>query len=165
MSSTKTTGKCYTFRGLKFYAQNGFICLHDEETGEFYVLTRKEFLLRAQAISDEAKRLRYIAAENPSKAAWLSADRAELQLAIEHMLAATQEAKEQGDRNDPVVDEWFRRHRPGRKSKISLTSGANYMSTAPGALPLGRDTGKHVTPDFSLGQNANPKKLILPGDF
>ncbi|NDD52613.1 hypothetical protein EBZ39_01825 [bacterium] len=67
MSDLKTvTGKCYTFRGLKFYAQNGFICLHDESTGEFYVLTRKEFLQRAQAISDEAKRLRHIAAQYPA---------------------------------------------------------------------------------------------------
>ncbi len=62
----KVTGKCYTFRGLKFYAENGFICLHDEETGEFYVVTRKEFLQRAQALSDEAARMRKVSAENPS---------------------------------------------------------------------------------------------------
>ncbi len=159
------SGKCYSYRGLKFYAQSGFICLHDEDTGEFYVLTRKEFLLRAQAIADEAKRLRHIAAENPSKAAWLTADRMELQQAIENMLACTNEAKEQGDRDDPVVDEWFRRHRPGRKSKISLASAANFKTALPGGLPLGRDTGRYATPDFTLGQNANPKKLILPGDF
>ena len=79
------------------------------------------------------------------------------------MIAATKEAKEQGDRDDPVVDEWFRRHRPGRKSKISLASSANFTSALPGALPLGKDTGKYVTPDFSVG--AQPKKLILPGDF
>ena len=162
-NKVETGGKCYTYRGLKFYAKNGFICLHDEETGEFFVLTRKEFLQRAQAIGDEAKRLRSIAAENPAKAAWLSADRADLQRAIEDMIAATKEAKEQGDRDDPVVDEWFRRHRPGRKSKISLASSANFTSALPGALPLGKDTGKYVTPDFSVG--AQPKKLILPGDF
>lgn len=161
--SQAVTGKCYTFRGLKFYAKNGFICLHDEDTGEFYVLTRKEFLLRAQAISDEAKRLRHIAAENPSKAAWLSADRADLQLAIENMIAATHEAKEQGDRNDPQVDAWFMRHRPGRKSKISLASAANFTTALPGPLPLGHDTGKHVVPDFTAG--VNPKKLILPGEY
>jgi hypothetical protein len=65
MSDLKTiTGKCYTFCGLKFYAENGFVCLHDEETGEFYVLTRKEFLLRAAALADEAKRLRIIMTEH-----------------------------------------------------------------------------------------------------
>lgn len=160
--NTPTTGKCYSYRGLKFYAQNGFVCLHDEQTGEFYVLTRKEFLQRAAAISDEAKRLRHIAAENPSKAAWLSADRAELQQAIEEMLACTNDAKEQGDRDDPAVDEWFRRHRPGRKSKISLASAANFTTGLPGSLPLGNDTGKYVTPDFTVG--AAPKKLILPGE-
>jgi hypothetical protein len=160
--NTPTTGKCYSYRGLKFYAQNGFICLHDEQTGEFYVLTRKEFLQRASAISDEAKRLRHIAAENPGKAAWLSADRAELQQAIEEMLACTNDAKEQGDRDDPEVDAWFMRHRPGRKSKISLASAANFTTGLPGSLPLGRDTGKYVTPDFTAG--APPKKLILPGE-
>lgn len=159
----ENSGKCYSYRGLKFYAKNGFICLHDEQTGEFYVLTRKEFLQRAAAISDEAKRLRHIAAENPDKAAWLSADRAELQCAIDNMVECTKEAKEQGDRDDPAVDAWFRRHRPGRKSKISLASAANFTTAAPGHLPLGRDTGRYVTPDFTAGQA--PKKLILPGDF
>jgi hypothetical protein len=157
------TGKCFTFRGLKFYAKNGFVCLHDEATGEFFVLTRKEFLQRAQALADEAKRLRHMAATYPSKAAWLTADRMELQQAIDNMLECTKEAKEQGDRNDPQVDAWFMRHRPGRKSKISMANGANFKSDLPGALPLGTDTGKHVTPDFTVG--APPKKLILPGDF
>lgn len=158
----ETSGKCYTYRGLKFYAKNGFICLHDEDTGEFFVLTRKEFLQRAQALSDEASRLRFMAAENPSKAIWLSADRADLQQAIDDMIACTKEAKEQGDRDDPAVDAWFRRHRPGRKSKISLASSANFSSQLPGALPRGHDTGKIVTPDFTVGQT--PKKLILPGE-
>jgi hypothetical protein len=158
------TGKCYTFRGLKFYAQNGFVCLHDESTGEFYVLTRREFLLRAQALSDEAQRLRYIMAENPSKK-WLSADRMDLQQAIENMLACVYEAKEQGDRTDPLVDAWFMKHRPNKRSKISLASAADFSLAVPGPLPLGKDTGKHVAPDFTMktGQSA-PKKLILPGD-
>lgn len=161
----KVTGKCYTFRGLKFYAENGFVCLHDEDTGEFYVLTRKEFLLRAQALSDEARRMRSIAAENPSKAIWLSADRNEIIKAVEDMIACTYEAKEQGDRNDPKVDEWFTKHRPNRKSRISMASAANFSTALPGALPLGKDTGKHVTPDFTIGgPNQPPKKLILPGE-
>jgi hypothetical protein len=160
----KVTGKCYTFRGLKFYAENGFICLHDEETGEFYVVTRKEFLQRAQALSDEAARMRKVSAENPSHK-WISADRTELIEAIENMIACTYEAKEQGDRNDPAVDAWFQKHRPNRKSRISLASAANFSTLLPGALPLGKDTGKYVTPDFTMGGQPNPpKKLILPGD-
>lgn len=157
------TGKCYTFRGLKFYAKNGFVCLHDEATGEFFVLTRKEFLQRAVALSDEAKRLRHMSAEHPSKAAWLTADRMELQVAIDNMLECTKEAKEQGDRDDPAVDAWFTRHRPGRKSKISMSNSANFKSALPGALPRGKDTGRYATPDFTAG--APPKKLILPGEF
>lgn len=164
MAAHVKTGKCYTYRGLKFYAQNGFVCLHDEDTGEFYVLTRREFLLRAQALSDEAQRLRHIMAENPSKK-WLAADRMELQQAIENMLAVVYEAKEQGDRTDPIVDAWFMKHRPHRRSKISMASAANFTTSIPGPLPLGENTGKHVAPDFTMkaGQNA-PKKLILPGE-
>ena len=166
MPDLKTvSGKCYTFRGLKFYAQNGFVCLHDENTGEFYVLTRKEFLQRAQALSDEAAHLRRMASEYPSKAAWLAADRAELIQVVEEMLACTQEAKEQGDRTDPAVDAWFANHRPNRRSRVSLNSAANFKADLPGDLPLGRDTGKHVAPDFTIGgPQSAPKKLILPGD-
>jgi len=158
----KNTGKCYTYRGLKFYAQNGFVCMHDEETGEFFVLTRKEFLQRAQALSEEAQRLRTMMADTPSHK-WLVSDRLDLQIAIDDMVACTKEAKEQGDRDDPKVDAWFMRHRPGRKSKISLASSANFRSAMPGAMPLGKDTGRYATPDFSAG--APPKKLILPGEF
>lgn len=161
----KVSGKCYTFRGLKFYAQNGFVCLHDEETGEFFVLTRKEFLQRAQALSEEARRMRVIAAENPAKAPWLSADRSELIQAVEEMIACTYEAKEQGDRTDPVVDEWFRKHRPHKRSRLALPGNINFSTTLPGDLPRGKDTGKHVTPDFTIGEPTNqPKKLILPGE-
>lgn len=164
MAETAKIGKCHTFRGLKFYAQNGFICLHDEDSGEFYVLTRREFLQRAQALSDEAQRLRHIMAANPSKK-WLVADRLELQQAVEDMLAVVYDAKEQGDRTDPAVDAWFMRHRPHRRGKISLASGANFSVNTPGPLPQGQNTGKHVTPDFTMkaGQKA-PSKLILPGD-
>lgn len=158
-------GKCYTYRGLKFYAQNGFVCLHDEETGEFFVLTRREFLERAAALSQEVKQLRQMMAINPSKK-WLAGDRTDLQNGIDMMIAAAREAKEQGDRTDPEVDAWFMKHRPNRKSRVSLASAANFSGALPGALPLGKDTGKHVTPDFSVspGQSGK-KKLILPGDF
>ena len=155
------TGRCYTYRDLKFYAKNGFVCLHDEQSGEFFVLTRKEFLLRAQALSDEAKHMRTMAAENPSMK-WLSSERAELQKAVEDMVACTQEAKTQGDRNDPKVDAWFARHRPHKRSKISMASAANFSAELPGVLQQGPDTGKYVTPDFSAAPVK--KKLILPGD-
>ena len=166
MPDLKTvSGNCYTFRGLKFYAQNGFICLHDEETGEFFVLTRKEFLQRAQALSDEAQRLRHIAAEFPAKAVWLSADRTELIQAVEEMIACTYVAKEQGDRTDPAVDAWFVKHRPHKRSRLALPGNINFASSMPGDLPRGKDTGKHVTPDFTIGGPTNPpKKLILPGE-
>lgn len=163
MPVENNSGKCYTYRGLKFYAKNGFICLHDEDDGAFFVLTRKEFLQRASALSDEAKRLRHMSAANPGKP-WMASDRMDLQNAIENMIAACREAKEQGDRDDPEVAAWFARHRPHARSRVSMASAANFATAQPGALPRGKDTGKLVTPDFTVGVN-NPKKLILPGDF
>ena len=163
MPIADTTGKCYTYRGLKFYARNGFVCLHDEEDGSFFVLTRREFLLRASALSDEAKRLQQQAVIHPSRAAIFAEERLELQQAIENMVACCIDAKEQGDRNDPEVAAWFSRHRPHTRSRVSLASAANFTTATPGALPVGKDTGRHVTPDFAVG--SNPKKLILPGDF
>lgn len=162
MPGENTVGKCHSWRDLKFYAKNGYICLHDEEDGSFVVLTRKEFLQRALALSDEAKRLRQQAVQNPGKT-WILADRLELQQAIENMVECCKEAKEQGDRSDPEVAEWFARHRPHKRGRVSMASAANFNTALPGALPVGKDTGKHVAPDFSLG--SGPKKLILPGEF
>lgn len=159
-----TSGKCYTFKGLKFYAKNGCVCLHDEADGSFFVLTVKEFLERASALSDEAKRLRELAALNPAQK-WHTADRFELQQAIDNMVACCKEAQNQGDRFDPKVAAWFSKHRPTRRSKISMASAANFSLALPGQLPLGKDTGKHVTPDFTLpAAGEKPKKLILPGE-
>lgn len=159
-------GKCYTYRGLKFYAQNGFVCLHDEDSGEFFVLTRREFLERAKALNDEAKKMRVMGASNPAQAKWISEDRMDLQDGVEMMLAAASEAKEQGDRTDPEVDAWFARHRPNRKSKLSMVNSANFSTPTPGNLPAGKNTGKQVTPDFSVSPGQfGKKKLILPGDF
>lgn len=159
-------GKCYTYRGLKFYAQNGFVCLHDEDTGEFFVLTRREFLERAKALSEETKKMRHMSAANPGQAGWISSDRMDLQDGVDMMVACALEAKEQGDRTDPEVDAWFMRHRPNRKSRVSTASNLNFSTAIPGNLPRGKDTGKHVTPDFSVSQGqCGKKKLILPGDF
>lgn len=161
---TVTVGKCYTFRGLKFYAKNGCVCLHDEDDGSFFVLTVKEFLERAAALSDEAKRLRELMATNQDRK-WMVQDRLELQQAIDNMVECCKEAKNQGDRSEPAVAAWFSRHRPTRRSKISLASAANFKTALPGPLPRGVDTGKHVRPDFSFPvAGTTPKKLILPGE-
>lgn len=165
MAIKTKTGTCFTYRGLKFYAENGFVSLHDEATGEYFVLTRKEFLLRAQALSEEADKLRKLAAENPAQAAWYSEDRVDLIQAVENMIACTREAKEQGDRTDPEVDAWFRRHRPTKRSRIAIP-GSNFTVNTPGPMPLGKDTGKRAPADFTMeSQQSAPKKLLLPGDF
>jgi hypothetical protein len=158
-------GKCYTYRGLKFYAQNGFVCLHDEETGEFFVLTRREFLERAAALSEEAKKMRAMMASDPARK-WISSDRVDLQRGVELMVECAKEAQQQGDRTDPAVDAWFMRHRPNRKSAISLASASNFTLNKPGTLPVGNNTGRQAKPDFSVSPGQfGKKKLILPGEF
>lgn len=164
-ASRNAAGKCYTYRGLKFYAKNGFVCLHDEETGEFFVLTRREFLERAAALSEEAKRMRVMMAQNPDRK-WISGDRMDLQRGVDLMLECAKEAQQQGDRTDPTVDAWFIKHRPNRKSAVSLASAANFSLNTPGNLPVGKNAKPQVNPDFSVspGQSGK-KKLILPGDL
>lgn len=165
MAIKTKTGTCFTYRGLKFYAENGFISLHDEATGEYFVLTRKEFLLRAKALSEEADKLRKLAADNPAQASWYSEDRMDLVRAVECMIECTREAKAQGDRTDPEVDAWFRRHRPTKRSRVAVAN-ADFTANTPGPVPLGKDTGKRAPADFTIEtQAAAPKKLILPGDF
>lgn len=161
---SRSDNKCHTYKGLKFYAKNGCICLHDEEDGSFFVLTVREFLQRAKALSEEVEKLRKLAAANPLKLRYAE-ERLELQRAIDNMLECCKEAKNQGDRHDPKVAAWFARHRPHARGRSRR--GVRYASALPGPLPLGQDVGRYATPDFAvkpgIATPAKPK-LILPGE-
>lgn len=165
---TFVDGKCYSYQDLKFYATNGYICLHDEEDGDFRVVTRREFLHRMEHISAEAAVLKI--ARKPSEAE----HRNQLQHLVADMIECCQEAKDQGDHEEPDVMAWFIRHRPGRKSSVSFGS-----PNIPRPLPRGRFTGRTAKVDSSvypaavsradlaavMRGEASPRKLLLPSDM
>jgi hypothetical protein len=179
VATTFQEGTCYTYQDLKFYAMNGFVCLHDQEDGDFRVITRKEWLERADALSSEIKRLRKMATTSTSKAFYDDACR--LQKFVEDMIACAMEAGHQGDHTDPKVSAWFQKHRPWARGRSKGSHDpAKFDSKKPGALPVGNFTGRTTgAPDRSQrprGQRplvtstdappVNPRlrKLILPSD-
>lgn len=170
-------GKTFTFRDLKFYAMNGMICLHDEEDGDFRVLTCKEFLHRAKSVGEDIRRLAVMQAENPSRRD-LGELRREYQQCVDDMIECIADAKTQGDHTDPEVEAWFRRHRPWARGRTKAPSRhADFQLNRPSAkLPRGRFTGRTAAPGMRqaeyaratagaaiVGRGPQPaRKLILP---
>lgn len=176
-------GVCYSYQDLKFYAENGCICLHDEEDGSFIVLQCREFLDRAGALNEDAKRLARLSIEQPSRAKIHAEERHTLQNVVADMISCVQEARDQGDHFEPAVMEWFRRHRPWSRGRVSMSGAANFQTPAPGPLPRGRHTGRTAAAGQTPGQYAalnaqdraaarrtasrssSVKKLILPNSM
>lgn len=170
-----TPGRNYRWKDLQWYAMNGFICLHDEEDGEFKPLTCDEW---AQRIASFRKEFASILSTDDAA----SRDRKqELQRLLEGMIAARIEAVNQGDHMDPVVSAWFQRHRPWARSRVSMSGALNGTHGSPGGAPLGmsvtqaqraiaqrirlargRVTRDLVRPDRSIPARPRPQ-LILPG--
>jgi hypothetical protein len=85
---------------LEFWAMNGLIAILDTGTGEFNVITRREWLNRAQAVNQmNRKEL------DPGQ-------RAKIDRAVSDMIACCKDAQKQGDPLDPKVQAWHRRHKP-----------------------------------------------------
>lgn len=149
-------GKTFTYQDLKFYAMNGQICLHDETDGDFRVLTCDEFKARAAAINEEARQLKSSSKRSDYER------RLQLFRVTADMGECIEEAKHQGDHNDPIVSAWFRRHRPWTRSSASMTGAANFATAAPGPLPRGKRSAPLVRPDSvkSVGSKQQ-RKLIL----
>lgn len=155
-------GTCYSYQDLKFYAMNGYICLHDEKDGDFRVLTCREWLLRGQAFVEEIKRLRIIAAHNSDKRKVFYEDIQRLQTLVDNIIASTMEAKNQGDHDDPAVSAWFQRHRPWARGRTRQNNDpAKFETAKPGPLPLGNFTGRTTGPGEKAPRPS--RKLLLPG--
>lgn len=158
------SGKCFSFGDLKFYAQNGCICMHDEEDGSFSVLTCEEFKTRAAAVNDQVKVLVRLATDTPSQKS-LAEERDRLQRAVADMIECYWEAKEQGDHFDPAVMAWFCRHRPWARGRVSMNRSADFATPKPSAtLPVGRFTGRTTdVPSRSVTvPHERRRQLILP---
>lgn len=85
---------------LEFWAQDGLIALHDDGTGEFYVISCKDWLERAAALNMHNNREMY------------SDTRIKIANVVDDMVKAAREAQRQGDPHDPKVMEWYNKHRP-----------------------------------------------------
>ena len=167
-------GKNYRWRDLQFYAMNGAICVHDEETGEFYVKSRRDMFAVYMAFKAEvdAHRAEHGLAESERMA--------DLRSYLQKLSACLQEAKDQGDFNDPTVCAWYSRHAPHKRSAISMAGTANFSAgspegvlagTAAGAmqamaagagLPRGRFNPDTVRPDRVIRSRQARPKLVLP---
>jgi hypothetical protein len=167
-------GKNYRWRDLQFYAMNGGVCMHDEETGEFFVKTRREVLQTARGFAAEIK-------ANKAEHGVAESDRLrELGKLVRDMIACCDEAKEQGDHTDPMVEAWFARHKPWKRSHVSMSGSGDFTAGAPAGvmagtassamhqmsrgagLPRGRINKDTIRPDRSVQMRAAAPKLVLP---
>lgn len=105
-------GRRYSFRGLQFWAELGLVRLEDQKDGSYFVITRREALLRAQAINEEISHSSY------------ASERSELQNLVQNMIECVKEAKTQGDPMDMEVRQSKSKEiKRARSAKLLLPSG------------------------------------------
>jgi len=149
-------GKSFRFEELSFYAMNGAVCVVDERDGDFKVVTRREWLHRTKSIGEEAAALK----SSPKRSDYER--RATLLRVYDDMLAAANEARDQGDHDDPIVSAWFRRHRPWARSSARLGSHLNFSDGAPGRLTrAGVIGGEHRPSKTKQKSRTSRQRLIL----
>lgn len=103
------SGKVYRFKApeaayeMRFWAQDGFICMVDEGDGQLLTVSPQEFADRAYALYLQMQRMTH-----PS-------EKLTIQRVIDNMKACAKEAIEQGSPTDPKVREYYATHHPKRK--------------------------------------------------
>ncbi len=125
-------GKRCKFRDLEFWAENGFVRLEDQQTGDYFTITRDEAFARAKAIAEEINSIKW-----PN-------EQYETVTMVQEMCDVIKEAEEQGDPTDPAVMEYMGKEvKRSRRAKI--------------LLPGGTIAGTEIKPltDFM------PKKIVL----
>lgn len=91
---------------LSFWAENGTICMHDEEDGDFRVVIVPEFKARYEALVAQAQRETDIS------------ERTRIFQLCNMMQEVLRQAKKQGDPTDPQFIEYVRKHRPFSKTRV-----------------------------------------------
>ena len=140
---TGRTGRVFRFRDLVYWAYEGLIAMEDERNGDYLVIFPDDLMNRRAALKAMLKTI------SPSKGTAFEKDLyRDTKNVIDEMKQCVKEAKDMGDPSDPSVQAFYRRHRPGKKSTISLSAGTNkngYPTLS--ILPRGKFTGRTAKPD------------------
>ncbi len=138
------TGKVFTYKSrlskhtITFYAERGLIKIHDESDGSYKVVSRLDFLLRAQAISDAIRR------DEPSD------ERSDQIRLLQTMVLVAKAASDQGDplSRTAVAGMMKASKRPGRILSAGASWDLHPIPQAPADKPM--------VPLEALGRKATP---------
>ncbi len=100
----RPVGRRYSFLDLDFWAEDGVIFIEDKRDGDFNAVTCKDFVQRAKALNEEAKR------------SLLPSDVQALQDCVLMMYECWKEAKSQGDPSDVEIAK--RKYRERKRTAI-----------------------------------------------
>jgi hypothetical protein len=148
-------GELRRYMKLAFFACEGYVVLYDERHPEedYNVLTCEEASHHAEALRDMGKDM--VKAENKPSTRELGR---QYLAGASDMYESVAEAKGMGDPTDPAVAAWWSRHRPGRKSRVSLHAGIDRAGYP--ALPEvhpGKFTGRTAEPGQAAAEFVGPR--------
>ena len=105
-------GKRYQYQDLTFWAKNGFIYVEDRADNSFHTISRRDWLLRANAFVKEIGKIGTITsnAYNVFKKKTFIAERDALQVLVDAMIDVARRAQRQGDPTNPKVLDEILRH-------------------------------------------------------
>jgi hypothetical protein len=128
---TSSNRKVFDFRNTRFWAERGLIHTVDEKTGAYTSCSVREWLLRAQALSQQAWREKY-----PD-------EREQIVTLVENMIRVARQAKVQGDPHTRGGLEEARRRMPLRVMMPDISY--NYRGEVR-AAPAAGSPGKLILP-------------------
>ena len=147
-----------TRRVTEFYPSRGMITVHHEDpqhAEQYERIPRREFLLRAAAISLEVKRCRELACREAGRAKVHYEMARDLQALVDCMIQAARAAGDQGDPTKPGdLKAMADRHRTVAAPGASYETPVPAMPHAPADAPF---------KDLGGTQVVSPSRLILPG--
>jgi hypothetical protein len=105
-------GKRYQYQDLTFWAKNGFIYVEDRADNSFHTISRRDWLVRANAFVKEISKIGGITsnADNVFQKQTFLAEREALQGLVDAMIDVARRAKRQGDPTNPKVLSEVLRH-------------------------------------------------------
>lgn len=93
-------------RNLRFWAENGRVCMEDGKDNSYETMSVSEFLIRANAISDSLR------ASKKSDLKRYARERAELTDFLDAVVKVARLAREQGEPDDAAAVRAYQRARP-----------------------------------------------------